>query len=851
MTNDVSDDGGLIKVSMLQLANGNQEGLASLKRLIDAYYRWIDLTESRVPALEARHRAAAEKNVKACRIAAKRMEEGLASLKDPLIGEAFRLANRAMLIQQMRLAKREPRKLTWSESTSKLEFKEAAEPLDLSAVPEGKGEWRAFQIAFLLMSIPSTADRGHEDRELVDLIWFPTGGGKTEAYLGLAAFSILLRRLRAIRGKPRREDEDAGTQVLMRYTLRLLTAQQFQRATGLLCAMEYLRRCDEPALGKLPFTIGMWVGGTPNRREQARAALNALREGKKAEHDIVVLDKCPWCRAQLGVIEKDKAKSKFSKFTKGKGKGKGGSRIVVGYTEKSVGGGETVICRCSDPACVFNDQLPIQFTDEDLYHPGVPPASLIIGTVDKFAMLAWEPRARRFFGRDAAGAQLASPPQLIIQDELHLISGPLGSIMGLYELLIDHLCTLNKPLTRPKIVTSTATIRGYREQIRGVFGRADAALFPPAGTEAGDSFFASYAKLPTGELRRGRLYVGVNAPGLGSLQTAQVRTFTALLQATSKWDAKARDPWWTLLAFFNSLRELGGSLTLFFSDIPERLEQVRIRLGADRNTFRTADEVRELTGRLDSASVRESLSELEVTTESRSPRPVDACLASNIIEVGVDVDRLSLLAVVGQPKTTAQYIQVTGRVGRRWWERPGLIVTLYSATKPRDRSHFEKFRTYHERLYAQVEPTSVTPFSRPAAIRALHAVMVAYARQTLPEKTLPHQVTDAALAPILDLIRERAALVDSSELPSVLEIASKRVNEWMKWGYQEWGGFRYGTQDGVLMRPAGRYAPPDQAFVTWETPSSMRNVDAECDLEITLKYLLLAAAPSPGGFADA
>jgi hypothetical protein len=780
------------------------------------------------------------------------MKEGLASLTDPTIANAFQLANRAMLIQQLRLAKREPRTLEWKQDTSTLVFNQPFEPLDLNSIPEGKGEWRAFQIAFLLMSLPSTSDRGHMDRELVDLIWFPTGGGKTEAYLGLAAFSIFLRRLRAIRGK--RADEDAGTQVLMRYTLRLLTAQQFQRATGLLCAMEYLRRRDEMMLGKNPFTIGMWVGGTPNRRDQARAALTALRNGTRAEHDLVVLDKCPWCRAQLGVIEKDRkaAGSQAAKpFKGGKRRAKAANRIVVGYSEKVVGGGETVICRCSDDACAFRDQLPVQFIDEDLYHPDITPASLVIGTVDKFAMLAWEPRARRFFGRDSTGAQNVSPPQLIIQDELHLISGPLGSVMGLYELLIDHLCTLASPLTRPKIVTSTATIRGYREQILGVFGRPTAALFPPAGIDAGDSFFASYAKDSSGQLRRGRLYVGVNAPGLGSLQTAQVRTFTALLQATAKWDAKARDPWWTLLAFFNSLRELGGSLTLFFSDIPERLEQVRMRLGADRNTFRTAEEVRELTGRLDSAGVRQALAALEITTESRSPRPIDACLASNIIEVGVDVDRLSLLSVVGQPKTTAQYIQVTGRVGRRWWERPGLIVTLYSATKPRDRSHFEKFRTYHERLYAQVEPTSVTPFSRPAALRALHAVMVAYARQTLPEKTPPHKVTDRALAPIVDLIRERATLVDECELDSVLEIARKRITEWVKWGYQEWGGFGYRVPENALMRPAGKYAPPDQAFVSWETPASMRNVDAECDLEVTLKYMQLPDSIASGGPGDA
>ncbi len=243
--------------------------------------------------------------------------------------------------------------------------------------------------------------------------------------------------------------------------------------------------------------------------------------------------------------------------------------------------------------------------------------------------------------------------------------------------------------------------------------------------------FARYAVNENGKLAHGRIYVGVHAPGLGSIQTAQIRSFTALLQAPLALPVDQRDPWWTLLLFFNSLRELGTTLSLLQSDIPDYFHVLMRRAGLDYSQLRKFWNILELTGRLRSEEVPEAISKLEVKyeKEGQSKYPVDVCLASNIIEVGIDIDRLSLMTVVGQPKGTSQYIQVTGRVGRRWWERPGLVVTIYGASKPRDRSHFEKFRSYHERLYAQVEPTSVTPFSPPVLDRALHAIMVSYVRQ--------------------------------------------------------------------------------------------------------------------------
>ena len=826
MTNEVKGpDGASLESRMDELAGlvPSRDGSQGLTSLIAGYGQWIESIESQAAVLPSEHAESATANIQECRRALDRMREGLKLLQtDALVAEAFKLANHAMLLQQLRHPVREPRAIKWDAKRRVWAFSEPYAPVTTVDVPAGKGCWRPFQIAFLLMSIGSTARHNDEDRDNVELIWFPTGGGKTEAYLGLSAFTIFLRRLQALKRKT--PDEDAGVQVLMRYTLRLLTAQQFQRATALLCAMEHIRRARPDKLGSKPFSIGIWVGGTPNTRGQALDAHKAIEKGDEPDRDSVVLDKCPWCRARMGPIQRPGRSGK--------------SFEILGHSIRAhPHGPQTVVAHCPDPHCEFFQELPVQFIDDDIYDPKVPPVSLLIGTVDKFAMIAWRPASRRIFGIGEDGSRVTSPPGLVLQDELHLISGPLGSMVGLFETLIEELCTDRRvSMTKPKIVTSTATIRGYREQVRAVFARDSVTLFPPSGLSAADSYFGSFARNEDGSLKPGRLYVGVNAPGLGSMQTTQIRAFTALLQAPVALPEKERDPWWTLLMFFNSLRELGGGLTLFQSDILDYIDVVRRRAGADWPSMRKFRQIKELTGRLENSEVREALAALEVTAPGESPAPVDACLASNIIEVGVDVDRLSLLAVVGQPKTTAQYIQVTGRVGRKWWERPGLIVTLYSASKPRDRSHFEKFRTYHERLYAQVEPTSVTPFSRPAVQRALHAAMVAFVRQTGPIGLGTNPCPAEALGRIRDLVARRADFVDADEKRAVLALFDKRVEEWRSWAPLFWERNKDSGLNIPLLRFPGEHATPDVRLRSWETPTSMRNVDAECDVRVSTLY---------------
>ena len=825
ITPDVNrSDGSDVKVPMAPLAgliDGN-DGFRSLIEVIELYERWIQLRESDIPSLRGPHQVTAARHLRACRDVIARMREGLDFIRsDEQVRQAFVLANWAVLLQQVRSVGT-TRDLLYDERSKAVRLSEPRRTADPLVPPPGRGAWRPFQIAFLLAAIPSCASHEHTDRDLVDLIFFPTGGGKTEAYLGLSAFCIFLRRLR--------NPTDAGVEVLMRYTLRLLTAQQFQRAAALICAMETIRR-GLATLGKSPFTIGIWVGGdtTPNTRKQALSSLRDLRAGRAPNPFLVI--RCPWCAAQIGPL-KDHSRKVRAK----------GPRIL-GYDEAD----KSVRISCADQECEFANGLPLFVIDEDIYENR---PAIVIGTVDKFAQLAWRGDARSLFGLGPDGQNEVSPPGLIIQDELHLISGPLGSMVGLYESVIEQLCVDRRQAqpSKPKIVSSTATIRRYVEQARALFARDRVALFPPHGLDAGDSFFARYATYPdghghAGEIREGRLYVGIHGGGLGSMQTAQVRTFAALLQAGLDLPATERDPYWTLMVFFNSLRELGTSLSLMQSDIPDYMKVIRNRRGSSWDDVRRLNRELELTGRLQNDDVPSVMEALEVPYGSGRDT-VDVCLASNIIEVGIDIDRLSMMAVVGQPKLTSQYIQVTGRVGRSWGERPGLIATIYSATKPRDRSHYEKFRTYHERLYAQVEPTSVTPFAPPVLARSLHAVLVAWVRQTLDAASVgsPYPVPSIALDEVAEILRRRVGAVDPEESAALDRFLEKRINEWQQWLPGEWRRPGTASEPG-LMYPAGDYADPEERVRSWPTPTSLRNVDAECRGVITGIYAL----EPPGG----
>jgi len=859
-----NDDGSKkpIKVSMRKLAglDPDDDGTAEIDALVQAYKFWInELKKDRegVPSISGDMKETADGLIKRCEECLERIEDGVSFLQEnspvaKAAKEAFVFANQAMLIAQLRATSKVREPSLGSDGKSIVWSPEISNPDPSIPDSGGRGYWRAFQVAFLLMSLRGIAEPDSAAREIVDLIWFPTGGGKTEAYLGLTAFSILFNRLSG--------RKSGGADVLMRYTLRLLTAQQFQRAAILFCAMEQLRY-KTPKLGEKPFRIGLWVGGSssPNTREEAVHALKNLQKDPESENPFILL-KCPWCGAKFG-----------PSTTEGGHRHRGGSHGRAGHAKetgipnvlgyklypKTNAAPPTVVFQCNDGACDFGAAssmqkprmlLPIVIIDEDLIED---PPSLVIGTVDKFAMLSWKPEVRKLFGIGSNGKHEGLPPSLIIQDELHLISGPLGSMVGAYETVIERLCRKDGfGDIKPKIIASTATISRARDQISHLYARDHVFLFPPSGLEAGDSFFARDSRNDDGTLKPGRLYLGILASAHGSFQTTQARVYACLMQhaAIMNTNEAGRDPWWTLLCFFNSLRELGGAASLFVADARDYLRVILDRQGIKYEKIRKLFNVSELTSRIRSDQVPKELERLERTLRIQPANSkytvddndvVDACLASNIIEVGVDVSRLALMAIVGQPKTTSQYIQVSSRVGRDP-EKPGLVAVLYGQSKPRDRSHFERFRPYHQRLYAQVEPTSVTPFSAPAVERALHCIVVAAVRQlglldSESKSPDPFPIgMNSSLKDLIDeMIEQRVGFVAPEERDSVMDKLQLRLDQWQKWQPSEYGGFGVVPQDPPLLHPAGSTVPPNWDGHSWPTMSSLRNVDASCEAEIT------------------
>ena len=685
--------------------------IKSLTNLVNLYKNWIDNLQITAKKLDPKYKSVVANNINECTYVCNRMYEGIKILEErEEVFSAFSLANRAMFMQRVHL-KMQSNMANIDRYPDDEEISNWLCEIDYINESDKNAIWRPFQIAFILMDIVSIVEKNSKDRDIVDLIWFPTGGGKTEAYLGLTAFTIFYEKLSDL-------ENSNGTTVIMRYTLRLLASQQFTRAATLICACECIRRdCLNKksrypvySLGKVPITIGLWTGGShiPNKNtgdNSAKYYLKKLTESKresikwnKDRYNKFQVLKCPWCGTKL--VKDYKNKKEYGTW---------------GYNLEN---GKHFYMFCPHEDCEFTDRLPIQIIDEELYDN---PPTLLFGTVDKFAILPWEGKIGSFFATNSNNRC----PELIIQDELHLISGALGTMVGLYETAIDALCS-SKGI-RPKIIASTATIRRAKEQCSILYNR-NVVQFPPAGLNAEDSFFAKEMKIDLNEGLYGRRYIGIQPSGKTKAMM-EIRLFSALLQNMYSIDLpdNIKDKYWTLTAYYNSLKDLGKASTMADDDVKDFIVRIANRHFEQRRLIIGTDE---LTSRISTTELNETLDKLEKIEYSKENiekkrYASNVLLATNMISVGIDIARLNVMLIIGQPKLTSEYIQASSRVGRSF---PGVVLVQYDATKSRDRSHYESFKSYHESFYKYVEPTGATPFSKPARDRALHAVLTALLR---------------------------------------------------------------------------------------------------------------------------
>ncbi|MEU8635667.1 helicase-related protein [Amycolatopsis sp. NPDC048633] len=727
-----SDVGKVLRMSYLADESIETETLVfHLKEFVSRYESWVVDRERESESLEQIHMPAADRILSRMRRAVKRMYSGIDLLReDAKCLLAFRLANAAMCEQalQSQHVRTHPGEL--------------GAPLMARDSTVDDPTWYHFQLGFQLLSLASTADGSHADRGVVDLIWFPTGGGKTEAYLGLAAFEMIRRRLvDGMRG--------GGTAVLTRYTLRLLTSQQFQRAATLICALEQLRG-KRPELQSLPsFSIGLWVGGdtTPNDYGEAFSAVKEVFLAQKPKNPFQ-LQNCPWCGTLI--LPKSRRPSPVD----------GGPNPAYGVRATK----NHFELFCPHPECFFHDILPISVVDDQIF---ADPPTLLLATVDKLARLPWVKDAGTVFGR---GAVPFDAPSLVIQDELHLLSGPLGTTVALYEAAVHALLSWDGKT--PKIVASTATIRAADHQVRSLYG-GSVELFPPSGLDADSSYFAR-----TDRNGAGRLYVGL-MPQAFTQASATILSSVAILQAPTVLglSGKALDAYWTLVIYHNSLRELGRTVTQIRDDVDTMLQARSTEATAARSL--RGDGVVELTSNVHADDLPEIITRLEQSTEQRDF--VDVLATTNMLSVGIDIGRLGVMLMNGQPKTTSEYIQATSRVGRST-AVPGLVVTLLRATKPRDRSHYESFRAYHESLYRYVEPTSVTPWSLASRERSLRAAFVMLIRHGVGlrrnEQAGDFSIDDPVVRMAFERLAEAARRADEDEAEPSRRELQHIAQEW-------------------------------------------------------------------------
>ena len=793
--------------SMLQMGTPKNkvEVIENLRTLTAMYGSWItDILVNNEAMLDDKFKGMGCSIIDKCNDANRRMNAGIDLIeRNDKAYQAFVFMNQAMYLQRSitSFSKDYGNGIPCSLRDYMTDIPEKGRKQDHS-------DWRPFQIAFILLNLYGIMDGESLERDIVDLLYFPTGGGKTEAYLGLIAFTIAYRRLTA--SDESEYEKDGGVTVFLRYTLRLLTTQQRDRLMRLIVAMEQLREKNQELYGKERISIGFWVGGnvTPNNFSDYSNTDQFKKKEfiRKLTKQII---KCPYCGKEITRGEYD-------------------------INEK----GKYVKIHCADDNCMFSLKtgrtIPVYLVDEEIY---AKCPTVIISTVDKFVRLPWSEKVGLLFGRTnrfcdrcghiaigekhygkhnadtKVGLEMAKvveckpfyPPELIIQDELHLITGPLGTIYGGYETVVEEMCCIerNGKKIRPKYVVSTATIRNAGEQIKFLYGRNEFVQFPPSGFDTRDSFFIKEIPLPTDNLanvseekieemvnqgqKPFRKYAGICASGQ-SVKTTLTRLYSVILQTVLDIAKEPEyedyiDPYYTLIGYFNSIRELGGAIRLLDDDIASRIRVVKNKYNSPEQRYLSFEGKKEITSRIPSYEISQILEKLAVAYDKNKEKQgcYDVVIATNMIAVGMDVDRLGLMSVVGQPKQNSEYIQATSRVGR---QHPGIIFTVYNPYRPRDLSNYENFVGFHSQMYRYVEGTTATPFAARARDRVLHALVVSLFRLQVESMadndgaSRINEISDKQIKEIKDKILGRVKIIAPSSYVDTEKEIDEFINTW-------------------------------------------------------------------------
>lgn len=884
--------GAVLSMRVL-MESGADKLRTGLQPLIDAYDDWLKKQAAANEQLPEWLRKEGSIGIADGEAALNRLRTGLELLTtDQHAQRAFWFMNRTMRDQRIRSQIAAVRiadaSVTIAAATAKVE-----------GYGDKAASWRAFQLAFILMQLPAVVDPTHKRRSSdfprAELLFFPTGGGKTEAYLGLAAFTFGIRRLQGNVATPDGLlDGGDGVAVLMRYTLRLLTSQQFLRATTLMCAAEVVRREDPAVWGDVPFRIGLWVGSSvsPKRYAEAADQVKSVRDSEGAAFGLTVLQfsHCPWCGTPINPkanVEADDVAKRIRVYC---GDQRNGCPFSAGGTAV--------------------EGLPVLTVDDEIYRH---PPTFLLATVDKFARLAREGEAASLFGyvakkcprhgykhadTDASvcGAEHHNaskangrtypptqvqptgrlrPPDLIIQDELHLITGALGTAVGLFEGAVDVLSSWElgegdaAKTVKPLVIASTATVRKAAEQVQRLYAR-DVEVFPPQVLSVSDTFFSK--EVPLDE-EPGRKYLGVCLHG-ARLTLAEIRLSEILLLAGQRLfdtHGDAAEPYLTVVDYFSATRELAGMRRYLEDDVTTRVSNPDKSSGYPRR--RTPLRIGELTSRISSSEISKTLThlaspfdaELDSTTGraviarklnagekllDREP-PFDVVLATSMLQVGVDVPRLGLMLIVGQPKNTAEYIQASSRVGRDS-RKPGLVVTLANRSRPRDMAHYEQFEHYHDTFYANVEALSVTPFSEASLERGLTGLIVSAARVIDVGAGTDVSLSPDAVAGAGRITHRRAtvdALVDrlvdrvaqASDDAAAALTKSKlvfRLDEWTERSDLHGGGLTYARKSLPKQHIVPLLVSPEDTIGEegdrlFQVANSMREVQPEIDLLVS------------------